>query len=228
MRLLLLLAALLVLPAGGAGRAGPLASPVNRMTLNTALIQAASRGDVAGVRALLARGASPDARREDGRTALTAAALGDHVAVARLLVDAGADPDPQDRERNNALLVTGETGSVAMLREVLRAGPDLTRTNRFGGTALIPAADRGHAEYVREILKTGIDVNHVNNLGWTALLEAVLLGDGGPRHTEIVRLLLTAGADPRIADRDGVTPLEHARKRGYAPMVRLLQAAGAR
>ena len=66
-------------------------------------------GDAATVRTLLARGASVDAPRTDGRTALTAAALGDHLAVARLLVDAGADPDPQDGERNNALLVTGET-----------------------------------------------------------------------------------------------------------------------
>jgi len=35
-------------------------------------------------------------------------------------------------------------------------------------------------------------------------------------------MLLEAGADPAIADRDGVTPLEHARERGYAEMVALL------
>jgi ankyrin repeat protein len=76
---------------------------------------------------------------------------------------------------------------------------------------------------VREILSTThIDVNHVNDLGWTALLEAVILGDGGPTHTEIVRELLAHGADRRIADRDGVTPLQHARQRGYAAIVRLL------
>ena len=118
------------------------------------------------------------------------------MAVARALIAAGADPDRQDNGRSNALLVSGETGSVAMLREVLKAEPDLTRTNRFGGTALIPAADRGHLAYVRELLRTTtIDVNHVNNLGWTALLEAVILGDGGPTHTEIVRELLAHGAD---------------------------------
>lgn len=223
-----LLAALLLLPVAGAGGAATPLGQMSQPNLNTALWAAAERGDAARVRDLLGRGASPDARRPDGRTALTAAALGNHVAVARLLVAAGADPDPQDTDRNNALLVTGETGSVPMLREVLRAGPDLTRTNRFGGTALIPAADRGHAEYVREILKTGIDVDHVNNLGWTALLEAVILGDGGARHTEIVRLLLAAGASPNLADRDGVTPLAHAKRRGFRGMVALLTAAGGR
>jgi ankyrin repeat protein len=108
---------------------------------------------------------------------------------------------------------------------VLRAKPDLTRTNRFGGTALIPASDRGHVGVVRELLETDIDVDHVNRLGWTALLEAVILGDGGPAHQEIVRMLVDGGADVSIADRDGVTPLEHARQRGYDEMVRTLAAA---
>jgi ankyrin repeat protein len=194
--------------------------------LNADLLRAVPAGNAERVSQLLGAGASPNAWDNTRRTALTWAATGDHVAVARLLVSAGADPDPQDNTRNNALLVTGETGSVAMLREVLKARPDLTRTNRFGGTALIPAADRGHLAYVRELLKTtNINVNHVNNLGWTALLEAVILGDGGPTHTEIVRELLAHGADPSVADKEGVTPLQHARQRGYREMVRLLTGA---
>ena len=78
---------------------------------------------------------------------------------------------------------------------------------------------------MREILRTTkINVNHVNNLGWTALLEAVILGDGGPTHTEIVRELLSHGADRSLADKGGVTPLQHARQRGYREMVNLLEA----
>jgi uncharacterized protein len=189
-----------------------------------ALVRAAAAGDAAEVRRLL----DVDQRTGDGRTAAAAAALGDHVDVARALIDAGADVNLQDSERNNPLLVCGETGSVAMLRQVLRAKPDLTATNRFGGTALIPASDRGHVAMVRALLRTEIDVDHVNNLGWTALLEAVILGEGGPPHRQIVRALVDAGADVNLADRDGVTPLAHARRRGYAEIVRTLEAAGAR
>jgi uncharacterized protein len=78
---------------------------------------------------------------------------------------------------------------------------------------------------VRALLETDIDVDHVNNLGWTALLEAVILGDGGEPHQEIVRMLLDAGADTSLADGDGVTSLQHARDRGYAEMVALLERA---
>lgn len=187
------------------------------------IVEAATRGDLVLVKSLLEQGANVNTTNSEGRTALTAAVIGNYLEIAKLLIDAGANPDLQDSQRNNALLVTGETGNVDMLREVLRANPDFMLTNRFGGTALIPAADRGHVEYVREILKTPININHINNLGWTALLEAVILGDGGERHTEIVRLLLEAGADKTIADKDGVTPLAHAQQRGYIAIIRLLE-----
>ena len=189
------------------------------------LVTAAAEGSVETVRRLLDQGAEVDARGPRGRTAATAAAMGRHADVVWVLVEAGADVDLQDAERNNALLVCGETGDVGVLREVLRGNPDPSRTNRFGGTALIPAADRGHVEMVGALLRTRIDVDHVNRLGWTALLEAVILGDGGRDHQEIVRLLVGAGADARIADGDGVTALEHARSRGYDEIARILEAA---
>jgi uncharacterized protein len=111
-----------------------------------------------------------------------------------------------------------------MLEALLPARPDLTIRNRYGGVSVIPASERGHVDYVRRVVSTGIDVDHVNELGWTALLEAVILGDGGRDHEEIVRILLAAGADRGIGDKDGVTPLEHARAKGYAALVRLLEA----
>jgi ankyrin repeat protein len=192
------------------------------------LVRAAGEGDLPLLRGLIESGVDVDARDATGRTAITASVYGGHVDVVRALVDAGADPDLQDDMRANALLATGETGNVEVLREVLRAEPDLARTNRFGGTALIPAAHRGHVEVVRELLGTEIDVDHVNEPGWTALLEAVILGDGGPAHREIVRLLVAAGADVNLPDAGGVTPLQHARSRGYAEIERELEAAGAR
>ena len=78
------------------------------------------------------------------------------------------------------------------------------------------------------LLEAGVAPDHVNKLGWTALLEAIILGDGGPVHTEIVRLLVQGGADVNIADKDGVTPLTHAKRHGYTAIAQILQAAHAR
>jgi ankyrin repeat protein/tRNA(Arg) A34 adenosine deaminase TadA len=191
----------------------------------SSLIEAAGQGNLNEVRRLLAAGADVRARDSSGRTALLAATQGNHEAVARALIDAGADVNAQDSQLDSPYLLAGARGYLGILRLTLGAGADLKSTNRYGGTALIPACHYGHVETVRELLKTSIDVNHVNRLGWTALLEAVILGDGGPRHTEIVRLLLAAKADPHLGDRDGVTPLAHAQKSGYREMASALSEA---
>ncbi|MFI7011526.1 ankyrin repeat domain-containing protein [Streptomyces sp. NPDC050145] len=190
-----------------------------------ALLDAAALGDADAVRAALADGAQTEARDAHRRTPLLLAALNDRVEAALALVAAGADPDAKDDREDSPWLVTGVTGSVAMMRALLPARPDLKLTNRFGGISLIPAAERGHVDYVRALLReTDIDVDHVNRLGWTALLEAVILGDGGRAHQEIVELLVTAGAAPGLADADGVTALEHAERRGFTEIAGLLRA----
>ncbi len=190
---------------------------------DAALLAAAERGDADAVAVALRAGADIEARDEHDRTALLLAATYDRVAVAEVLVAMGADPDALDDRHDTPWLVTGVTGSVAMLETLLPAHPDLTIRNRFGGLSPIPASERGHVDYVRRVVRTGVDIDHVNDLGWTALLEAIILGDGGEAHQEIVEILLEAGADPTIADHDGVTPLQHAESRGYDEIVALLR-----
>lgn len=191
-----------------------------------ALLAAADAGDADGVAVALRAGAPIETRDEQGRTALLLAASADRVEVARLLVVLGADPDAQDDRSDSPWLVTGVTGSVAMLETLLPAHPDLTLRNRFGGVSVIPASERGHVDYVRRVVTTGIDVNHVNDPGWTALLEAIVYGDGSAPYQQIVDILLAAGADPRIADAQGITPLQHARSRGQTEIADRLAAAG--
>ena len=202
---------------------GTLTSADRPANPDSALLRAAESGDADAVAVALRAGADIEARDQRGRTALLLAATHDRVAAARVLVAMGADPDALDDRHDTAWLVTGVTGSTAMLETLLPANPDLTIRNRFGGLSPIPASERGHVDYVRRVVRTDVDINHVNDLGWTALLEAVILGDGGKDQQEIVRILLRAGADPDIADLDGVTALEHAEPRGHREIARILR-----
>jgi ankyrin repeat protein len=192
------------------------------------LLAAAAAGDVSAINKALADGADPDARDAAGTPALMLATRARAADVVGALLDGEADPDAQDGDRFNTFLYAGAEGLLDILRLVNEAGADPAVTNRYGGVALIPAAERGHVEVVRYLLsETDVDVDHVNDLGWTALLEAILLSDGGPRHQEIVALLIDNGADVDLADGDGVRPLAHARARGQTEIAATLETAGA-
>jgi len=190
---------------------------------------AAARGDASEIRALIAKGGKPDARDGYARTPLHVAAYGGHHEAMRALVAAGANPNMLERDRYDIVTIAAVANDVATLKLALELGCSAKNTtSRYDGTALIAAAHLGHAEVVRILIKAGAPLDHVNNLGWTALIESIVLGDGGRRHTDTLKALVDAGANLRLADRNGQTPLALARRRGYGEMVNLLERAGAR
>lgn len=197
---------------------------MNRM--NQQFIVSAGQGDLKTVLSMLEKGAELNAVDEYGRTAVMTATYNNQVKMVEALIQKGADLNIRDHNLNNVFLYAGAEGLLDIVKLAIEAGADPALTNRYGGTALIPASERGHVETVEELLNhTEIDVNHINNLHWTALLEAVILGDGGEKHQHIVKLLLQHGADPKIGDKNGITPLMHAKKMGFKDMAVLLEQA---
>jgi hypothetical protein len=189
----------------------------------TGLHAAAARGDVEALRRLAA-GSNLNARDPNGRTPLHVAAFARQPAAASALLDLRADPNLLDQQRYDAVTIAAVQDDVPTLKALLDGGASAKLvTSVYDGTALIAAAHLGHDGVVKELIRAGAPLDHVNNLGWTALIEAVILGDGGPRHTETVRALVAAGANRSLGDRQGLTPLEHARRRGYREMVALLE-----
>ncbi|MES0884285.1 ankyrin repeat domain-containing protein [Roseibium sp. SCP14] len=192
------------------------------------LLAAAKSGNLAEVQAALTAGVDIETRDSQGQTALLIATRNDQTAVARLLIENGADVNADDDNGNTPFLYAGVEGRADVIKMMLQNGADLKDANHLGGTALTPAAHYAHVETVGILLETDIDVDHINDLGWTALLEAIILGDGGERHTEVVHLLLSAKADPNLADGSGVSPLQHAQQRKQNAIVELLLRAGAK
>lgn len=193
------------------------------------LIQAAERKDVDTILRLIEEGVDINTQDSDGRTSTMIATYNNDTESAKILIDAGADVNIQDDMKNNPFLYAGAEGYLDILKLTIKAGADPSITNRYGGTALIPASEHGYVDVIKELLsKTDMDINHVNDLGWTAMLEAIILNNGDGKQQQTVQLLIDHGADVNIPDKNNVTPLQHAREKGFKEIEHILVKAGAK
>ncbi len=190
------------------------------------LHDAAGRGDLAALDVLLS---GPDAERllkardARGRSALHVAAHAGQRGAIERLARAGIALDALEDDRYDAVTIAAVADDEATLRTLLALGASARQvTSRYDGTALIAAAHLGHDGVVRQLIAAKAPLDHVNNLHWTALIEAVVLGHGGPRHQATVRALLDAGARRDLGDREGRTPLQLARERGFGEIEGML------
>ena len=154
------------------------------------------------------------------------AAWANDVRRARHLIAQGADVNWRDETVQSAFLIATSEGYLDLLELTLEHGADVDLHDSYDGTGLIRAAERGHWDVVGRLLQTPMEVDHINNLGWVALHEAIILGDGTADYVDTVRALVAGGASLTVeSQRDGVTPIEHARSRGQADVVRTLTTA---
>ena len=193
------------------------------------LHEAAAKGDVAEIEQLIKEGERINVQDSRSRTPLHVAAYMKKHDAARALLKLGANANALEIDRYDIVTIASVANDLEMLKLALDGGASARNiTSRYDGTALIAAAHLGHAEVVQMLIAAKAPLNHVNNLGWTASMESIVLGNGGANHTATLKALIDAGTDVNIADRQGVTPLQHARRRGYVNMVRILEAAGGR
>lgn len=173
--------------------------------------------------------ATPDAEEQKALdNALIGAAWKGNVPEAQRLIERGANVNARDETSHSAYLIAAAQGDVDLLRLTLNNGADVDSVDKWNGTGLTRAAELGHVEVVRRLLQTDIELDHTDHNGNTALHLAILLGCDEKRHTEVVRLLIDAGADVNFPGTSDGTPLSVARERRCTTMAAILEAAGGR
>lgn len=218
------------------------------------LVVHAQEGHLGAVKLLLENKANVDARDKEGFAAIHTASEHDHVDVAKALLAAGATVDIAARTGATALHAAADTGAAAVAKVLLEAGAYRASLTRQGmsplglaivrgfdgivalydqpgdmkekagphGMALHVAAAHGKADYVARFVAQKASVDALSE-GLSPLVHAIVKG-----HADVVKQLLTAGADPNLIGRDGVRPLSLAAMLGREDIVTQLLEAGAK
>ena len=142
-----------------------------------------------------------------------------HLDVASCLIDQGARVNHVGSRARTALHVACFDGKEELAQLLLERGADPALVDEDGETAVNGACFHGRVGVVGCLLRHGgSPIDLPDRLGYTPLHSAALEG-----YLEVVNLVIQAGADPTISQRDGTTPLTSARKYGDAACVAVLE-----
>jgi ankyrin repeat protein len=166
---------------------------------------------------LLDGGLDANAKTSDGTTLLMMAAP--DTAKVRLLIARGGNVKARGTSGHDALTIASAyRGTTASLRVLLDAGADASPPDdvHVRRSPLVFAAMAGDAANVKLLLDRGADPSE-----YGPLPEAITFG-----HTDVVRILIHAGADTGLKESSGVNLMHWATITGRAGVIPLLAKAG--
>ncbi len=167
---------------------------------------------------LVANGADVNQQGNGGKTAIVCAALAGsgYRDCVEVLIAAGANLDLLDDRGHTVVTLVAAAENYQMLNVLIQAGAS---TAGLESIQTIQAASEGNVDRLRSLLanKVNLDLDRGAAIG-----KAAAAG-----HTQIVELLIQAGANVNLSDRAGFTPIASAAYAGYGEIVSLLIAAGA-
>ena len=212
-----------------------------------ALLIAADYGHVEIVKMLLAAGANPNAAMDNGKqassngqTALMGAAVKGHSEIVKVLLAAGANPNAAKDDGWTTLMGAAGKGNSEVVKVLLAAGANPNAAMDEGWTALMNAAQEGYPKIAKALLDAGANPNAAIDNGLPALLanalfadqassngQTALMGAAGKGNSEVVKVLLAAGANPNAAMDDGWTALMFASQEEKSEVAKILLECGA-
>jgi ankyrin repeat protein len=118
------------------------------------------------------------------------------------------------------MLMLAGTHRVDSARAILDAGANANEVDDDGISLLAWTAISNRPEMARLLIQRGADVNHVDKKGMTPLLYAASVDFG---DSAMVTLLLKSGARADLRTKEGLTPLDLAKKYKHTHLLASLQ-----
>jgi len=178
---------------------------------------AIKQDDADAVRALLKRGFDPNTRNPAGEHGLALAIREPSLKVASVLLGAPQiDPEARNQHDESLLMLASLKGLFAVCEQLIAKGADV---NKPGWTPLHYAATHGHISVMNLLLDNHAYIDAASPNGSTPLMMAALYGTPAA-----VKVLLEAGADPRLKNDQGMTAIDFANRGQRSESAALLAA----
>jgi ankyrin repeat protein len=196
--------------------AGTPASPIARGGL-TALQFAARQGEMESARTLLDAGADINQKDSDGNTALALAILNTHYDLAQFLMDRSADVNIANKDGRTALFTAVDVHDADWSPRPARKETDQRTSMDIIHALLAHGANvNGQLTAASPIMKLAQDPGDRSlGSGATPFMRAARSAD-----LELMRLLLDKGANPKLANKDGLNALMLAAGVSWADKIR--------
>jgi ankyrin repeat protein len=116
--------------------------------------------------------------------------------------------------------ILDDKADLALIKLLITRGADVNAADREQWTPLHFAARDGKSAVVQALLDAGASIDAPNNFGNTPLWELVM----GPKtDAQMIKTLLQHGADPGKKNKNGVSPIDLARRTGQEDMLPVLE-----
>ncbi|SHN64942.1 ankyrin repeat domain-containing protein [Desulfovibrio litoralis] len=171
------------------------------------LLVLSERGDLEGVKKVIANGVDVNATDKNSYTALIKTLTSPYFnpEVMRTLIKAGADVNVKGNDGFTPVMAAAYlVKNPDIINELIKAGANVNAKLNDGQTALMFAMNRYDSNYkiIKTLIDAGANVNAKEEKGVTVLMMAA---DYQP--TQIIKELIRAGANVNLKDRAGFTAL---------------------
>jgi ankyrin repeat protein len=188
------------------------------------------------IKTLIELGADPNLADAGGLTPLVAAAMRDHVASVKVLLENGADVEKPGQEGYHPLALSIAEAKYESAKAMIDGGADVSAASGADGLTplMLTAAQTAPAEGARfvpgsthptdlakALIERGAEVNAQAKNGMTALMIAAT-----HNSAPMIGLLMDAGADPALKNKQGLTATDVAEKNGNLQAAQAIAVLG--
>lgn len=219
-------------------------------TGTTALMYAATAGNLPATQALLAAGADTTIATPNGQTALSVAAancksvietasyeetntnllngiVNNNLAAVKTSLAAGANPNwiiegkQLGTTRLSLVILATQHGYTPIAQMLINAKANVNFQDNYGATALIYAAQAGNLKLANALLKAGANPNLQTNAANSSTTALIVATQAG-NQALVKALATTKGINANIQDYIGMTALMYAAQNSSLPLLQLL------